>query len=147
MQFFWTCVKYKGNSFKSGRLIVCSGWRKWLKHSAPAVTKRFRSPIILRVFILGIYMGSIQPAPRKITFFSLVRKTMRNVELPTWGIIYCSKIRQQNGACFFCRQLNGMCVGLSSCTQRTRCGFSLEYLDSGRYYNNKTPSFQSNVRL
>ena len=36
-----------------------------------------------RIFILGIYVGSIQPAPTKIIiFFSPVRKTMRNAELP-----------------------------------------------------------------
>ena len=36
-----------------------------------------------KIFILEIYIGSIQPAPTKIiTFFSLVRKTICNAELP-----------------------------------------------------------------
>ena len=99
-QFFQTCDKCKGNTFKKGRLIVCSGWRRRLKHWGTDVTTRARSPDIPKdFFILGIYIGSIQPAPTKIIiFFSLVRKTTRNAELPAWCITYGSKIGQQNGA-------------------------------------------------
>ena len=99
MQIFRTWEKYKGNSFKNGRLLVCSGRRKLLEHWARAVTIRVRCPIVRKeVFVLGNYIGSIQPAPKKFIIFSLVRKTMSNAELPVWCIVMAATFGQQNGA-------------------------------------------------
>ena len=126
MQIFRTWEKYKGNSFKNGRLLVCSGRRKLLEHWATAVTIRVRCPIVRKYFFyLEIILVQFSLHQKNLSSFLSFARLWVMLNYQCDVLLWQQHSGNRMEPLFILwTELNGICVDLSSCVQRARCGFS-----------------------